>query len=199
MEFEVGEHVLLNIWDFKMPDGPALCFIVKYVRPYEILHKSNFDVYTLKLLTIFVAHLTFYISKLMLFLCDDQWPNKKQKLWLYLDVIKHMLAIKIESILCVKQTQILNEKNTIKWKPCNQKERVLKTQHIDCLQRTQASMFSWNAHIQCRLLKTQHTIHLLTLSDEHHEIKDLQTFSSYTAAEHDFDGSISCLTHSHRC
>jgi hypothetical protein len=72
MEFEVGEHVLLNIWDFKMPDGPALCFIVKYVRPYEILHKSNFDVYTLKLLTIFVAHLTFYISKLMLFLCDDQ-------------------------------------------------------------------------------------------------------------------------------
>jgi hypothetical protein len=46
--FEVGEHVWLNIWDFKMPNGLALCFIVKYARPYETLHKLNFDVYILK-------------------------------------------------------------------------------------------------------------------------------------------------------
>jgi hypothetical protein len=72
MEFEVREHVWLNIQDFKIPNGPTLCFIAKYGRPYEILHKSNFDVYTLKLLTNFVAHVTFYISKLKLFLCDDQ-------------------------------------------------------------------------------------------------------------------------------
>jgi len=65
MEFEVGEHVRLNIRDFKMPDGLALCFIANYAWLYEILHKSNFDVYTLKLLTNFVAHLTFYLSKLV--------------------------------------------------------------------------------------------------------------------------------------
>jgi len=99
MEFEVGENVWLNIWDFKMPIGPALCFIVKYAKPYETLHKSNFDVYTLKLLTNFVAHLTFYIFKLKLFLCDDQWQNRKQKVWVYVDAIEHMLAVKIKSLM----------------------------------------------------------------------------------------------------
>lgn len=41
VEFEVGQHVWLNIWDFKMPDGLAPCFIVKYARSYEFLHKLN--------------------------------------------------------------------------------------------------------------------------------------------------------------
>jgi thymidylate synthase len=72
MEFEVGEHVWLNIRDFKMFNGLAQCFIAKYARSYDFFHKSNFDVYTLKLLTNCVAHLTFYTSKLKLFICDDQ-------------------------------------------------------------------------------------------------------------------------------
>jgi hypothetical protein len=58
-----------------MPDTLAPHFIAKYVRPYEILHKSHFDIYTLKLLINFVAHLTFHISKLKLFMCDEQRPN----------------------------------------------------------------------------------------------------------------------------
>jgi hypothetical protein len=58
-----------------MPDKLAPHFIAKYVGPYEILHKSHFDIYTLKLLINFVAHLTFHISKLKLFMCDEQRPN----------------------------------------------------------------------------------------------------------------------------
>ncbi len=58
-----------------MPDGLAPHFHVKYVGPYEILHKPHFDVYTVKLLTNFVVDLTFHISKLKLFLHDDQRPN----------------------------------------------------------------------------------------------------------------------------
>jgi len=73
------------------------------------------------------------------------------------------------------------------------KKRVLETQRTDCLQRTQASTFSLVTRIQLRPPKTQHTTYLLTLSNEHHEIIDLQAFSSYTAAEQDFNGSISCL------
>jgi len=81
---------------------------------------------------------------------------------------------------------------------CNLKERVLKTQRTDCLQRTQASMFSWVTRIQLRPPKTQHTTYLLTLSDKRHEIEGMQAFSSYTITEQDFDGFISCLTHSHK-
>lgn len=62
--FEVGQHIWLNIWDFKMPDRLAPFFIAKYEGPYEILHKPHLDVCTLKLSTNFVAHLTFHVSKL---------------------------------------------------------------------------------------------------------------------------------------
>jgi hypothetical protein len=49
-------------------------FTTKYVGPLG-LHKLHFDVYTLKLPTNFVGHLTFHVSKLKLFLCDDHKLN----------------------------------------------------------------------------------------------------------------------------
>jgi hypothetical protein len=61
VDFEVGQHKWLNILDSKMFDGLAPCFIAKYVGPYEILHKSHPDMYTLKLLTNFLAHSTFHV------------------------------------------------------------------------------------------------------------------------------------------
>jgi hypothetical protein len=47
-------------------------FIAKYIGFYGILHKSHLEVYTLKLSINFVAHSTFYVSKLKLFLHDEQ-------------------------------------------------------------------------------------------------------------------------------
>jgi hypothetical protein len=79
VEFEVGQHVRLNIQDFKMFNGLAPSFIAKHTRFYEILHKPHPDVCTLKLPSNFVAHPTFHILKLKLFLCDEQRPNRKQK------------------------------------------------------------------------------------------------------------------------
>jgi hypothetical protein len=58
-----------------MPKGLAPCFIAKYTGHYEILHEPHPNVYTLKLPTNFVAHLTFHISKLKLFMCDEERPN----------------------------------------------------------------------------------------------------------------------------
>jgi hypothetical protein len=49
VEFEVGQHTWINIKDFKMPDGLAPHYTTKYVRPYEIIAKPHFNVYTLKL------------------------------------------------------------------------------------------------------------------------------------------------------
>jgi hypothetical protein len=60
-----------------MPNRLAPCFIAKYARPYEILHKLHPNMYTLKLLANFVAHLTFHVAKLKLFLCDEQRLNQK--------------------------------------------------------------------------------------------------------------------------
>jgi hypothetical protein len=54
-----------------MPDGLAPCFTTKYTWPYEILHNMHPDVYILKLLSNFVTHLTFHVSKLKLFPCDE--------------------------------------------------------------------------------------------------------------------------------
>jgi hypothetical protein len=71
VEFEVGQHMWLNIKDLKMSDGLAPCFPTKYVRLYEIVAKLHFDVYTLKLLTGFVAHMTICVSKLKLFMRDE--------------------------------------------------------------------------------------------------------------------------------
>jgi hypothetical protein len=58
-----------------MPNGLAPRFIAKNARPYEILHKSHINMYTLKLPLNFVAHMTFHVLKLKLFLCDEQRPN----------------------------------------------------------------------------------------------------------------------------
>jgi len=55
-----------------MLDGLTPFFTTKYVRSYEILHKPHSNVYTLKLSINFVAHLTFHVSKLKLFICDEQ-------------------------------------------------------------------------------------------------------------------------------
>ncbi len=60
MEFEVGQHVWLNIQDFKMPKGLAPHFNPKYARPYEILHK-------LHLIHFKVEDSTFCILKLNFF------------------------------------------------------------------------------------------------------------------------------------
>jgi hypothetical protein len=62
VEFKIGQHVWLNIYDLEMPDGLTLHFTTKCVGPYEILHKPHPNVYTLKLLINFVAHSTFHIS-----------------------------------------------------------------------------------------------------------------------------------------
>jgi len=80
VEFEVGKHMWLNIHDFKMPNGLAPCFTTKYVGLYEIVANPQPNVYTLKLPTRFVAHPTFHISKLKLFLNDEKKPNQKQKM-----------------------------------------------------------------------------------------------------------------------
>jgi len=66
---------VLSIQDFKMPNGLAPRFIAKYVKIYEILCKLHINMYTLKLPINFVAHLTFHVSKLKLFLCDEQISN----------------------------------------------------------------------------------------------------------------------------
>jgi hypothetical protein len=67
----MGQHMWLNLRDFKMLDGLVPQFIAKYERPYEIIHKPHLDMYTLKFLVNFVAHLTFHVLKLKLFLHDE--------------------------------------------------------------------------------------------------------------------------------
>jgi hypothetical protein len=68
-----------------MPNGLAPHFIAKYMGTYEILHKLHLNVYTLKLLTNFVAHPTFHILKPKLFLHVNQRPNRKQKVQVKVD------------------------------------------------------------------------------------------------------------------
>jgi hypothetical protein len=74
MEFKVGQHMWLNIRDLKMSNGLAPFFPTKYVRLYEIVAKLYFDGYTLKLLIGFVAHMTIHVSKLKLFMRDENRP-----------------------------------------------------------------------------------------------------------------------------
>jgi hypothetical protein len=79
VEFEIEQHLWLNIQDFKMFDGLTLLFTTKYAGRYEILHEPHPDVHTLKLFINFVAHSTFHISKLKLFLHDEHRPNQKRR------------------------------------------------------------------------------------------------------------------------
>jgi len=115
VEFEVGQHVWLNIRDFKMSNGLAPHVIAKYVGTYEILHKPHLDVYTLKLLANFVAHPTIHVSKLKLFLYDNQKPYRKQSViesW----PIDHRLAAEIKGILWTKQTCLKGKEYLVKYK-----------------------------------------------------------------------------------
>jgi hypothetical protein len=60
-----------------------------------------------------VAHPTFRISKLKLFLHDDQKPDWKQILQLEVDAIEHMLTTKIEGILCARQTRLQSKEHLV--------------------------------------------------------------------------------------
>jgi hypothetical protein len=78
--------------------------------------------YSLKLLANFVAHLTFQVSKLKLFLCDEQKLNQKQKTRLEVNAIKHWLVTAIEGILHTRQTCLKGKEYLVKYKGCHHKE-----------------------------------------------------------------------------
>jgi Zn finger protein HypA/HybF involved in hydrogenase expression len=82
VEFEVGQHVWLNIYDFKMPDGHTPHFIAKYVGPYEILHKLHLDMYALKLSINFVTHSTFHVSKFKFIIKDQTGSKRCKRMWM---------------------------------------------------------------------------------------------------------------------
>jgi hypothetical protein len=134
VEFDVGQHVQLNIQDLKMHDGLAPHFNAKYVGPYENLHNLHLDMYTLKLLINFVAHLTFHISKLTFILRDEHRPNRKQKVQLEVDAIEHRLVAKIKGIFHTKQTHLRSKEYLVPYKDCHHKEVVwMKFHHLDHL------------------------------------------------------------------
>jgi hypothetical protein len=117
-----------------MPDGLAPFFTSKYAGFYEILHKLHPNVYTLKLSTNFVAHLTFHVSKLKLFLCDEQRPNYKQKMSLEVNAIEHRLVVEIEGIHRTRQTSLKGKEYLVKYKGWHHKEAVwMKPTHLDHL------------------------------------------------------------------
>jgi hypothetical protein len=78
IEFNVGNTLWLNIWNFKMPKALASWFILKCVGSYKVILKSHLDVYTLLLLTIFLAHPTFHVSMLKSF-NDDKRRSMDRK------------------------------------------------------------------------------------------------------------------------
>jgi hypothetical protein len=78
--------------------------------------------YSLKLLTNFVAHLTFQISKLKLFLCDKHKLDQKQGAWLDVKGIKHWLVVAIEGTLHKRQTCLEGKEYLVKYKGCYHKE-----------------------------------------------------------------------------
>jgi hypothetical protein len=51
-----------------MHDGMVPHFLTTYAKLYEILHKLHLNVYILKIPTNFVAHPTFHVLTLKLFL-----------------------------------------------------------------------------------------------------------------------------------
>jgi hypothetical protein len=58
------------------------------------------------------------------------------------------------------------------------------TQHTDCLQRPQASMFSWSTSQSSNLRSSSPTNCLLTLSNTHYKIKDVQVLYFHKTTEH---------------
>jgi hypothetical protein len=105
-----------------MPDGLTPCFIAKYVKLYENFHKLHPNMYTLKLLVNFVAHLTFHASKLKLFLCDEQRLDQKQRMRSKSDAIEHKFTIKIKGIFHPRQTHLKSKKYLVKYKGRHHKE-----------------------------------------------------------------------------
>jgi hypothetical protein len=89
---------------------------------------------TLKLPTNFVAHPTFHVLKLKLFLCDEQILDWKQRVQLEIDVVKHRIATKIENIFRARQTRRKGKEYLVKYKSCHHKEAMwMKPIHLDHL------------------------------------------------------------------
>jgi hypothetical protein len=118
IQFEVGDFVMLNIHNFKMPKALVACFIPKYIGSYKVTHKPHLNVYTL-LATTFIAHPTFHVSKLKLFKANDKRLKRKHEYHKGFNFMEHWLTAEIECILSVKQTQRCGKQYIIKWKGCH--------------------------------------------------------------------------------
>lgn len=122
IQFEIGDLVMLNIRNFKMPKTLAAHFVPKYASPYKITHKPHPNVYTFLLPTTFVAHLTFHVSKSKPFKTNDKRPKKKHEYHKRFNLMEHQLMAEIKCILGTKQTQRCGKQYLIKWKGCHPKE-----------------------------------------------------------------------------
>jgi hypothetical protein len=97
--------------------------------------------YTLKLTINFVAHLTFHVLKLKLFMCDDQKLNRKQKVWVDVNAIEHRFAVKINAYFVQSKhiSKASHHKKVVwmylvKHKGCHQKKAVwMKPTHLNHL------------------------------------------------------------------
>jgi hypothetical protein len=118
-----------------MPNGLAPQFPCQIHRALQnFAFKPHIKMYTLKLLVNCVAHLTFHVSKLKLFLRDEQRPYQKQKVWSKVHAIEHRLVAEIKSILHTKQTCLKIEEYLVKCKCCHHKEIMwMKPIHLDHL------------------------------------------------------------------
>jgi hypothetical protein len=77
---------------------------------------------------------TFHVSKLKLFLSDDQKPNQKQKVRLKVDAIEHKLIVEIKGIFHARQTCLKSKEYLVKYKGCHHKKTVwMKPTHLDHL------------------------------------------------------------------
>ncbi len=69
------------------------------MEPYEIVAKLHLNVYKLKLLTSFMAHLVLHVSKLKVFFWDEKKLNPKQKMWLEINAIDDRLVSEVYNII----------------------------------------------------------------------------------------------------
>jgi hypothetical protein len=81
-----------------------------------------------------MAHLTFHVLKLKLFLCDEQRLDQKQKMRLKIDAIEHRLVVEIKGIHYARKTSLKSKEYLMKYKGCHHKESMgMKLVHLDHL------------------------------------------------------------------
>jgi hypothetical protein len=107
---------VVNIKNFRLPEGLSHKFLGPYAGPFKVLEKKLFDTYKLELPENLKVHPTFHVSLLKLVARDASRPNREHNSTPPPNLVHNEPEFEMEAMLKSRQLRGREWEYLVKWK-----------------------------------------------------------------------------------